>query len=425
MANVVAGVELERGVNAKTPWGYLAYKLGGLAGFERIRQNDEQCSAPGVEDWTEIIGDRPALILIDEIGEWLRKLRNKEDWKQLAPFLKALIAAVDARVDACLVISLAIGRGGRAADAFVEENEYAARAFGEAESVTARKVIVLNPTADDETASVLTRRLFSRVDKAQAAAAIDVYARVWEAQKAHLPDGKFGVQRRDALVRSYPFHPDLVETLNAKTATFQNFQRVRGMLRILAPTIRQLWQRKPGDATAIHVHHIDVGVQSIRTEFTTRLTQQAFDSAITYDIANSDPLQPARAQRLDAHYYRDTAPFASYVARTIFVNSMAFNSELRGISVEDLRAAMLAPGFPGGEADGGAAFIEDARKRFVEESGYLDDRTTTVLRFAAEANLTRLIEQTKVNVDRARVRDALKREIATPIQAGVDRGARI
>src|SRR5205085_399270 len=69
MANVVAGVELEGGLRAKTPWGYLAYKLGGLAGFKRIRANDEQCSAPGSEDWLAIIGGRPAVVLIDEIGE--------------------------------------------------------------------------------------------------------------------------------------------------------------------------------------------------------------------------------------------------------------------------------------------------------------------------------------------------------------------
>lgn len=418
VANVVAGVDLEGGIRAKTPWGYIAYKLGGLPAFERIRLNDEQCSAPGVEDWVNIIGDRPALILIDEIGEWLRKLRNKEDWKQLAPFLKSLMAAVDGRPDACLVISLAVGSGGRAADAFIEENEYAAKAFGEAETVTARRTVPVNPTNPDETASVLARRLFSQVDPAAAAAAIDAYAHVWESQKAHLPDGKFGVQRRAALERSYPFHPDLIETLNAKTATFQNFQRVRGMLRILAPTIRRLWEARPDDATAIHLHHIDIGVPSIRTEFTTRLGQQAFDSAIAYDIANVDPLEPARAQRIDQQWYRDTAPFASYVARTIFVNSMAFNPELRGISVEDLRASMLAPGFPGGSADGGASFVEDARKRFVEESGYLDDRATTVLRFAAEANLTVLIEQTKTNVDRTRVREALRKEIETLFKAG-------
>ena len=411
MANVAAGVELEQGVRAKTPWGYLAYKLGGLAGFERIRPNDEQCSAPGTEDWISLIGDRPALILLDELAEWLRKLRNRDDWKQLAPFLKGLMAAIDARPDACLVLSLAVGRSGKAIDAFVQENEYVANALQEAESVSARKVLVLNPTHEDETAAVLSRRLFQEVDRAKAAAAIDAFMRVWEAQKAHLPEDAFGTKRRDALLESYPFHPDLIATLNAKTATFQNFQRVRGMLRILAPTIRTLWEQRPTDAAAIHVHHINLGVAEIRTEFTTRLGQQAFDSAISYDIANADPLQPARAQRLDDRYYRGTAPFASYVARSIFVNSMAFNDELRGCTVEQLRAAMLSPAFEGASTEGGASFIEDARKRFAEESGYLDDRTTTVLRFAAEANLTRLIDQTKLNVDRSAVRDSLKREI--------------
>ena len=418
MANVVSGVQLEPGLRAKTPWGYLAYRLGGVAAFESLRANDEQCSAPGSEDWLSIIGQRPALILIDEVGEWLRKLRNREDWKQLAPFLKGLMAAVDARPNACLILSLAIGRSGRAIDAFAQENEYVAAALQEAEAVSARKVVVLNPTREDETANVLARRLFDRIDRERAAEVVDAYAHIWEAQRAHLPEGAFGVQRREALTKSYPFHPDLVETLNAKTATFQNFQRVRGMLRILAPTVRALWERKPADAATVHVHHVDLGMQAIRTEFTTRLGQQTFDSAISYDIANADPLQPARAQRIDDQYFKGMAPVASYVARTIFVNSMAFNDELRGLSVEQLRASMLSPGFGGAPTEGGATFIEDARKRFCDESGYLDDRTTTVLRFAAEANLTRVIEQTKANVDRSKIRETLKKEIAALFRAG-------
>lgn len=417
MANVAAGVELEGGIRAKTPWGYLAYKLGGLAAFERLSANDEQCSAPGSDDWLDIIGHRPALVLIDELGEWLRKLRNKEDWKQLAPFLKGLMAAVDARPDACLVLSLAVGASGRAVDAFKQEHEYVASALQEAEAVTARKMVILNPTREDETAMVLARRLFAVVDRGKAGQAIDAYTRVWDAQRAHLPEGAFGAQRRDSLKNSYPFHPDLIETLNSKTATFQNFQRVRGMLRILAPTIRTLWEKRSADAATIHVHHIDLSVQAIRTEFTTRLGQQAFDSAISYDIANADPLQPARAQRIDDKYFKGLSPFGSYAARTIFVNSMAYNDDLRGVTSEQLRAQMLSPTFEGAPTEGGATFIEEARKRFSEESGYLDDRVTSVLRFAAEANLTRLIEQAKANVDRPRVREELTKEIKSLYQS--------
>lgn len=411
MANVSTGIELESGLFAKTPWGYLAYRLGGRAAFERIRANDVDCSAPGSEDWLRIIGDQPTLILIDEIGEWLRKLRNREDRRQLAPFLKALISAVDLCPDAALVLSLAIGKGGKSTDAFTQENEAVAAALAEAESVGARKLVILNPTAENETAGVLRQRLFQWIDPQRVLPVIDAYGIVWENQRAHLPDDKHGFERKDSLLRSYPFHPDLIATLNAKTATFQNFQRVRGMLRILTLAIRRLWEIRPSDASAIHTHHLDLGVPAIRVEFTTKLDQQSYDSAISYDIANADPLQPARAQRIDETAFPHSPPFASYVARTIFVNSLAVNAELRGLTPEELRAAMLAPGFPGGLNDGGAAFIEDARKRFVDVSGYLDDRTSTSLRFAAEANLNRIIEQTKVTLDRSTVRKHLETEI--------------
>jgi len=62
-----------------------------------------------------------------------------------------------------------------------------------------------------------------------------------------------------------------LETLTTKTATLANFQRVRGMLRLLARTVQQLWAIKPDDATAIHVHHVDLGMPAIRDEIFTKL----------------------------------------------------------------------------------------------------------------------------------------------------------
>ena len=63
----------------------------------------------------------------------------------------------------------------------------------------------------------------------------------------------------DAFRASYPLHPEVLETLTGKTATLGSFQRVRGMLRLLARTIAHLWEERPDDATAIHVHHINPG----------------------------------------------------------------------------------------------------------------------------------------------------------------------
>ena len=115
-------------------------------------------------------------------------------------------------------------------DAFAAENEFLASAMLELESVFGRKATILNPTKDDETAKVIRRRIFSRIDDAAAVAVIDAHKNLWAAHRDALSEEG----RRPSVVEefrlSYPFHPDVLDTLTSKTATLGNFQRVRGML---------------------------------------------------------------------------------------------------------------------------------------------------------------------------------------------------
>jgi Protein of unknown function (DUF499) len=176
--------------------------------------------------------------------------------------------------------------------------------------------------------------------------------------------------------QTYPFHPDVLDTLTGKTATLGGFQRVRGMLRILAKTVATVWANRPADASAIHLHHIDLGSDVIRREFTTRLQQSAFVPAILNDIAGP-PEKPALAQELDAKHFKGLLPYGTYVARTIFVHTLAFNNDLKGLSADHLRYSILSPA-----AD--LSFIDDAKAKFRAESAYLDDRPSAPLRFNAE-----------------------------------------
>ena len=59
--------------------------------------------------------------------------------------------------NAALVHTLAIGKDGRAADAYGEESRFIADRMAEAESVSARKATLLDPTGEDETIQVLRR----------------------------------------------------------------------------------------------------------------------------------------------------------------------------------------------------------------------------------------------------------------------------
>ena len=110
---------------AHTPWGELAYGLAGKAGYERVRKSDEQMVAPGADTIAELFGDRPTLILLDEISVYLRKARkaglSADD--QLTAFLQSLFKAVESSRRAVLVYTLAIGKDFQATDAYSDENQ--------------------------------------------------------------------------------------------------------------------------------------------------------------------------------------------------------------------------------------------------------------------------------------------------------------
>ena len=290
-------------------------------------------------------------------------------------------------------------------DAYAAENKYIADRMAEAESVSARKATLLNPTEDDETVKVLRRRLFERVDDSKADEVIAAYRGLWAANKEGLAPEADRPETVEEFRISYPIHPEVLDVLTSKTATLSNFQRVRGMLRILTRTIAHMWDKKsrPLDATAIHLHHIDVGFAPILQEIVTRLQQSAYVPAIRNDIAGAEPAK-ALAQEIDDASYKGLPPYGTYVARTIFLNSLAFNEPLKGVTPERLRYSILGPCTD-------VSFIEDARKKFISLSAYLDDRPIAPMRFLAEANLTQIIRRQEQHVDKAQARAELNDEI--------------
>jgi hypothetical protein len=398
-ADPANGRPMGEGVRAHTPWGEIAYQLAGKAGYEIVRQSDEQRIAPGADTLKELFGPDPVLIVLDELGEYLRRVQNLGGRDQLTGFLKSLLTAIESTPKAAVVYTLAVRSDGKGIDAFAEENEFLANAMSELESVSGRKATNLNPTRDDETAKVIRRRLFASIDDSRAGEVINAYRQLWTSHRDILSEEAKRSTTSADFEQTYPFHPDVLDTLTGKTATLGGFQRVRGMLRILAKTVAAAWAKRPPDASAIHLHHIDLGSDAIRREFTTRLQQGAFVPAILNDIAGT-PDRPALAQELDAKYFKGLLPYGTYVARTIFVHTLAFNNDLKGLSADHLRYSILSPA-----AD--LSFIDDARTKFRAESAYLDDRPTAPLRFNAEANLTQVIGREEKNIDPGETRTQL------------------
>jgi hypothetical protein len=407
-ADPLNGRPLEPGLRAYTPWGEIAYRLAGRDGYELVRRSDEQGGAPGAPTIRELFGGEPTLILMDELSIYLRKLKAKERelaGGQLTAFLTGLFAAVNGTPNAAVVYTLAIGKGGKATDAYSDENQFIADKMEEAESVSARKAALLDPTEEDETVKILRRRLFGRIDDSRATAVAEAYRQLWEQHRDQLPPVGTHDSRFETFTAGYPLHPELIDTLREKMSTLGNFQRVRGMLRLLARSVGRLWEHRPADAYAIHLHHLDPGFEPIRQEIVTRLGQRQFVPAIKSDVAAVEGDQSALAQPMDADHYQGLAPYGSYVGRVILFHTLAFNENLKGATPEELRWSILSPGTD-------ISFVDDARRRFVQESAYLDDRPNVPLRFLAEANLTQVLRRQERHADpgeaRAQLNDRIK-----------------
>lgn len=405
-ADPANGRRLSDTIRAFSPWGELAFALAGEPGYRLVEQSDKEGIAPGADTLRELLGTEPALILIDEIAPYLRKVAGRNAQRageQLLAFMTSLMKAVESLPRVALVFTLAVGRDGKATDAYSRETQDIAAFFAEAESVAARKATVIDPTEDDETVKVVCRRLFTRIDEAKAHQVVAAYKAQWDANRDKLPTPPAQDRRVEEFEAGYPLHPELVKVLTQKTGTLGNFQRVRGMLRLLARTVARLWQEKPADAFAIHTHHIDLGFEAIRLELVTRLKQDIYVPAIKAEIAGADG-SSSLAEQLDAGPFKGQPNYGSYVARTVFMHTLAFNETLRGLNAEELRYAVLGPGTD-------IAFIDDARKRFVVDSAYIDDKPGAPLRFLAEANLTQIIRREETNVDREEARSRLNADI--------------
>ncbi|MFM1798258.1 MAG: hypothetical protein RLZZ117_536 [Cyanobacteriota bacterium] len=395
-------------VLAFTPWGELAVQLAGPAGYERIRNSDRLGAAPpGAETLRELIGERPVLILIDELSIYLRKIKGPaagQAAEQLTPFLTDLIKAVNSSPQAVLVFTLALGKGGQAVDAYGEENQRIDRIFAELQSVTGRQITALTPTSEDETVQVLTRRLFESIDRSRVEEVMHAYEEIWSRTAEALPPVGQSDDRGANLLKGYPLHPELIDTLMQKTSTLENFQRVRGMLRLLAQTVGQLWREQPR-ASAIHLHHLDPGNERIRLELSTKLGLQAFIPAIRADVSTTlAEGGRALAQRLDAREFSGMEPYGSMAARTVLFHSLAFNEPLKGLSRLELNYSLYAPGVD-------PAFVDKAVRLLQEESEYLDDSGTSKLRFLTDANLNQMVRKREGQFDLETVREELKARV--------------
>jgi hypothetical protein len=399
-----------------TLWGELAYQLGGAPGYARAASSDQDRSAPGTGLLEGLIGDDPTLIMLDEVARHLRAAKTvptatgKSDLaEQTVAFLMSLFEFAASKERVVVVLTLADSR-----DAFGQETEELRHDLAEAQRISARQERVITPTGETEISAIVTHRLFQSVDRGAARgtskAYADLYRRLVE-QEANLPQRALRAEYAEEIVEDYPFHPELLNTLNRKTSTIPNFQKTRGALRLLARVVRRLWETGPPDTYLMHPFHLDLGVEDIANDLTSRLDRPAFKQVIEADIVSPKSGSPAHAQVFDQSWIQaGKPPYTQRIATTVFLHSLT-QGVASGVDPADLLLGVLAPGDD--------PLLPHRAAERLYDKGWFFDWDGRRYRFKTEPSLNKIVTDEMGMVGRTKAKEELDGRIRQVWKSGI------
>ena len=333
------------GITIRTLWGEIGAQLAEQAGnrklYGHVRNADRKGVPPG-SDALRALFDAcgPCLILIDELVAYARKIYGVEGlpaggFEAVQTFIQELTEAVRASKNTALVVTVPesdIEIGGAAGRETLARIEHT---FGRMEAIW-------RPVGSEEGFEVVRRRLFLPLDDEPAR---DDVCRAFGALYRD-GGGEFPPECREArylerMRACYPIHPEVFDRLYNDWATLERFQRTRGVLRLMAAVIHDLWVRNDA-GLAIMPGSLGLDTAAVRDELT-RYLPEGWMSVLESDVdgRNSGPL------RIDSENPRfGQAVAGRRVARTIFLGSAPHVAQQRVRGVEDvrLRLAVVQPG---------------------------------------------------------------------------------
>ena len=296
--------KLEAGPNIRgskviyTPWGELAYQLDSYGGL--IRELDEKMIPPAEEVLMKLLEPRqPVLILMDEITHYLRrasgvKVGETTLARQTVAFLQSLLAVVRKLERCAIVLTFP-----EAEAEYEKESKDVAEVVREAGHVILRIASPEQPLTKEELREIIKKWLFEDVKAYCASNTASKYFDYYRERADVFPDEATRPEYKDLMVKSYPFHPTLIDILFERIAAIPRFQRTRGALMLLHRVVQRLYETH-GDPELIMPYHIDLSddrIRSILLRATESEEAQKYVTIIQQDIVNKEGT--ARAQRVD------------------------------------------------------------------------------------------------------------------------------
>lgn len=382
------------GIDIHTLWGEMAWQIGNAMGkaseaYALVAEEDRRGVSPGSEKLATLLETfRPVLVLVDEWVAYARQLYGKDDlpggsFDANMTFAQALTEAAKAVPDAMVVAAIPQsdieigGEGGKAA------LERIRNVFGRVEAVW-------KPASATESFEIVRRRLFLPVtDYVGRDAVCRAFAEMYQVNRAEFPSECREADYEKRLVSAYPIHPELFDRLYEDWSTLERFQRTRGVLRMMAAIVHELWERQDG-SLLIMPGTVPMDTTDVRFEVT-RYLPEGWGAVVDKDIDGSLSL-PLGIDRDNPNLGRYSA--CRRVARTIFIGSAPSAGAQRVHGIEEVRIKLgcVQPGES-------PAVFGDALRRLSEELTYLYSDATRYW-FDTRPTITRIASDRAAQYER-------------------------
>ncbi len=395
---VLVGTALAAGQTRKKPdgtvirtlWGEIAWQLLGKDGFKMVAESDANGTNPGSDVLTALFKKAgPCLILIDEWVAYLRQLYEVSglpggSFDANLSFAQSLTEAAKAAQQTLVVASLPQsqieigGEGGKQALTLLKNT------FARLESNW-------RPASQAESYEIVRRRLFEPIGEASLFAARDAviraYGELYRKQESEFPNGCKESEYEREIEVAYPIHPELFDRLYSDWSSLEEFQRTRGVLRLMASVIHSLW-RENDHSLMIMPSTIPIADPNVQEELT-RYLPPNWVPVIEKDVDGDHSL----SLRLD----NDNPNLGRYsacrrVARTIYMGSAPIaDSARRGIDDRRVKLGCVQPGES-------VPIFGDALRRLTDQATHLYVDGTRYW-FSTQPSVTRLAQDRATQQD--------------------------
>ena len=304
---------------------------------------------------------------------YARNAGNAQD--RILTFIQALTQAVRRNNNAALVVTLPESSVEAGSEAGME-------ALNRLEHLLGRIEAVWEPLETNEAFEVVRRRLFGNdIDEAERARTCEAFAAMYSRARNEYPREAGEQHYLERLQACYPIHPEVFDRLYLDWSSITQFQRTRGVLRMMANCISRLYL--DNDASPLIMPaNLTLSDTALANEFIRLLGSQWGPVLAEIDSNNSRTDNMDRASQR----FGEVGGAARRIARTIFLGSSGSRS-IKGIDARQIRLGVVQPKH-------GVSVYNDALSQISGDLYYLYSNEGRYY-FHAEENLN------KVATDRA------------------------